>query len=108
VRGPAGPVHTRVPWIRAGALLNLSLRGLRARPGRSLTSAAGVAIATAALTTFLALGAGLRQGVERQVDSIRPQLQVSQGGLLNLLAPAQPCGKPLCSRCRLRRGRCGS
>jgi len=69
-------------------VLNLSLRGLRARPARSLTSAAGVAIATAGLTTFLALGAGLRQGVERQVDSIRPQLQVSQGGLLNSLAPA--------------------
>ncbi|WP_083939218.1 ABC transporter permease [Deinococcus apachensis] len=50
-------------------------------------TAAGVAVAAASLTVFLALGQGLRVAVQEQTDSVRPQLQVSIGGLLAAAAP---------------------
>lgn len=70
-----------------GPLLRLSLRGLLVRRTRSLLTALGVGVATAGLTVFLSLGAGLRQAVGAQVDSIRPQLQVSRAGPLQALSP---------------------
>ncbi|BDP43950.1 hypothetical protein DAETH_39190 (plasmid) [Deinococcus aetherius] len=72
---------------RAVPLLNLSLRGLLLRRGRSLLTALSVAVAVTGLTVFLSLGAGLRRAVDAQVGSIRPQLQVSRSGPLQALAP---------------------
>ncbi|WP_216326497.1 hypothetical protein [Deinococcus aestuarii] len=46
-----------------GPLLRLSLRGLLVRRTRSLLTALSVGVATAGLTVFLSLGAGLRQAV---------------------------------------------
>lgn len=71
----------------AANFLRLSWRGLWARRARSLLTVSAVAIATGGLTVFLSLAVGLRAAVNAQVDSIRPQLQVSRAGLLQSLAP---------------------
>jgi len=68
------------------ALLLLSWRGLFLRPVRTILTVASVAVSTAGLVLFLSLGAGLRQLVSGQTNSIRAQLQISRtGGLPSLL-----------------------
>ncbi|PYE55186.1 ABC transporter permease [Deinococcus yavapaiensis] len=71
----------------AADFVHLSWRGLRARRVRSILTMVAVAVATAGLTVFLSLAVGLRAAVNAQVNSIRPQLQVSRAGLLQSLAP---------------------
>lgn len=88
MRRSSGSCPFILPLVRRlGALVGLSVRGLRARPARSVVTALSVAVAVLGLAVFLSLGAGLRRAVQEQVDSIRPQLQVSPGGLLESLAP---------------------
>ncbi|WP_146009531.1 hypothetical protein [Deinococcus planocerae] len=55
-----------------GPLVRLSLRELLVRRTRSLLTGLSVGVATAGLTVFLSLGAGLRQAVGAQVDGIHP------------------------------------
>ncbi len=52
--------------------MRLSLRELLVRRTRSLLTGLSVGVATAGLTVFLSLGAGLRQAVGAQVDGIHP------------------------------------
>ncbi|WP_169737158.1 ABC transporter permease, partial [Deinococcus pimensis] len=70
-----------------GPLVALSWRGLLRRPARSVTTAAGVAVATTGLTVLLSLGAGLGHAVDEQMREVAPQLQVSRGDLLGSLTP---------------------
>ncbi|AFZ69493.1 ABC transporter permease [Deinococcus peraridilitoris] len=91
----------------AGTLLVLSARGLTRRPARSVVTALCVSVATAGLTVFLSLGAGLRQAVEEQTNSIRPQLQVSLGGLLQALAPPPTMPEQLLEQIQAQRAALG-
>lgn len=89
------------------ALVTLSARSVRSRPARSVLTALSVGVATTGLTVFLSLGAGVRQAVREQVDSIRPQLQVSAGGVLQSLAPAPTLPEEIVAQAERQRAALG-
>jgi len=63
------------------------VRGLRARPVHSWLTVLSVALATASLSGFLSLGAGLKRAVSAQIGSIEPQFQLSRADLLQSFSP---------------------
>lgn len=61
-------------------LFTLSLKGLRRRPARSLLTVAGVAIASAALSSLLSFNAGFRRALHKEMSDAGIHMFVSTEG----------------------------